>query len=269
MTDLLSVTGGALRECTLLAREESGEGVFLLEFAVEPGGGTPEAPSPGQFYQIRCGSGREHMLRRPLSAHGAKLESGMLKVSFLVEIAGWGTEKLCSLVPGERVSMLGPLGRGFVLDGVGKALLIAGGIGVAPLFFLAREMEKAGVAYDLLAGFNTGDKYYRPLDDLNGSVVACTEDGSLGKRGLACDALAGYLARGYDAVYACGPEAMMSEAAGKCEVAGVPCQVSLDSRMACGIGACRGCVREGSDGRNLCVCSEGPVFDSRKVSWRK
>lgn len=269
MADLLSLTRGALCECSLIGREESGAGVFLLEFEVEPGGGTPEAPSPGQFYQVRCGSGREHMLRRPLSAHGFALESGRQKVSFLVEAAGWGTEKLCSLAPGERVSMLGPLGRGFVLDGVGKALLIAGGIGVAPLFFLAREMERAGVAYDLLAGFNTGEKYYKPLDDLAGSVVACTEDGSLGKCGLVCDGMAGYLARGYDAVYACGPEAMMSEAAGACEEAGIPCQVSLDSRMACGIGACRGCVRQGTDGSNLCVCSQGPVFDSRNVSWRK
>ena len=125
------------------------------------------------------------------------------------------------------------------------------------------------MAYDLLAGLTSGEKYYKPLDNLEGSVTIFTEDGSLGTCGLVCNGLAGYLARGYDAVYACGPEAMMSEAVGTCEETGIPCQVSLDSRMACGTGACRGCVREGADGRNLCVCAEGPVFDSRKVSWHK
>jgi dihydroorotate dehydrogenase electron transfer subunit len=165
--------------------------------------------------------------------------------------------------------MLGPLGNGFtVRAGDGRHLLVAGGIGVAPLYFLAREMERSGVEYDILAGFSSGDRCCVPLDDLSGGVEVFTEDGAVGEKGVVSAAVPGRLGRGYEAAYTCGPEAMMSGVAATCEGAGVPCQVSLDSRMACGIGICRGCIKGGTGDRNLCVCADGPVFDSREVLWR-
>jgi dihydroorotate dehydrogenase electron transfer subunit len=252
---------------TLLTRTRVAHDIFVLEFAVDTKADRL-APSPGQFYQVKCGGGREHVLRRPFSVHDSESSAGELKLKFIIEVVGWGTDRLCSLAPGERVSMLGPLGHGFDVDGIGRALLVAGGIGLAPLFFLARQMESAGCSYDMLVGFKSGEEYYEPLNGLAGSVNVYTEDGAIGTCGMVCDGVGSHLARGCDAVYTCGPEPMMSEVARICEGEGIPCQVSLDSRMACGIGACRGCIKEGASGRNLCVCLEGPVFDSRAVVWR-
>ena len=270
MAETPRATNGILCTGTLLGREEVAPGIHLLEFGLRaPQGVSPPMPRPGQFYQVKCGDGPEHMLRRPLSAHGADGTEGEVRLKFLVEVVGWGTGRLCALEQGESASMLGPLGNGFAIrKDSGKHLLVAGGIGVAPLYFLAREMEKSGFEYDMLAGFKSGERYYRPLDDLSGGVEVYTEDGTVGGRGVVSAAVSGHLERGYEAVYTCGPEAMMSDVAATCEGAMVPCQVSLDARMACGIGVCRGCAKEGIGGRSLCVCADGPVFDSHEVLWR-
>ncbi len=257
--------------CTgaLLARRQVAAGMHFLEFRVETReGAVPPVPRPGQFFQFECGGGREHMLRRPLSVHGITETAEGLLLQFLVEVVGWGTRRLCSLESGERVSMLGPLGNGFTVAGPGRFLLIAGGIGTGPMFFLAREMERSGAEYDFLAGFRSGERRYGPLEGLTGCVEVFTEDGSAGTPGTVSDGVKGFLERDYLAAYACGPEPMMARVAALCERADVPCQVSLDSRMACGVGACRGCVKEGTAGRRLCVCTDGPVFDSSEVTWR-
>lgn len=254
---------------TLAHREEVTPGVFVLEFEVV-GKGLPDAPpAPGQFYQFDCGGGVEHMLPRPLSVHGiCRWDGDGAVLSFLVEVVGWGTRRLCFLEEGDEVGLLGPLGNGFKAVDDGSSLLVAGGMGVAPLFFLASEMEQTGSQYDLLVGLGTAEQYYTPLEDLAGAVEVYTEDGSMGSEGMVSGGVSGFLAGGKCvAVYACGPQDMMSVVAGLSEDAGVPCQVSLDSRMACGIGACRGCVRGRRGGGNLCVCTDGPVFDSREVAW--
>lgn len=262
-------TTGALCTGTLLARRQVAAGIHFLEFRVQTrDGAVPPVPGPGQFFQFECGGGREHMLRRPLSVHGITESAEGPLLQFLVEVVGWGTRRLCSLEPGERVNMLGPLGNGFAVAGAGRFLLIAGGIGTGPMFFLASEMERSGAEYDFLAGFRSRERRYGPLEGLTGRVEVFTEDGSAGSCGMVCDGVEGYLERDYLAAYACGPDAMMARVATLCERADVPCQVSLDSRMACGIGACRGCVREGTAGRRLCVCTDGPVFDSSEVAWR-
>ena len=209
------------------------------------------------------------MLPRPLSVHGVtRWDDEVAVLRFLVEAVGWGTGRLCSLANGDEVGLLGPLGRGFSLAEDGKALLVAGGMGIAPLFFLASEMDHNDKEYDLLAGFRSARQSYRPLSGLEGGVEVYTDDGSLGNMGMVSEGAEGRLERGaYSAVYACGPQAMMAVVAGISQEAGVPCQVSLASRMGCGIGACRGCVKEGRGGGNLCVCTDGPVFESHKVVW--
>ena len=261
--------GAALLTGILLKREQVARGIHILEFELAHGGGGAPPPLPGQFYNIDCGGGREHLLRRPISAHGRSgFAEGEPKIRFVVEESGWGTRSLCSRMPEDLVSLFGPLGRGFEIPPDGKPLLVAGGLGLAPIFFAARELDRARADYDLLAGFSIGERYYRVLGDLYGNIQVYTEDGMVGVKGMVSDGAAERLEAGeYSVVLTCGPEAMMEAVAGHAERAGVPCQASLASRMACGVGACRGCVREGKAGRNLCVCTDGPVFDSREVVW--
>jgi len=257
--------GAAAMSAEVTLREEVARGIHVLQVHMD----WPAAvPRPGQFYQVDCGGGREHLLPRPIGAHGVTVDRDGLSVRFLVESVGWGTATLCSLTPGEAIRLLGPLGRGFGMPERGKALLVSGGVGVAPLFYLARVMEAEAVAHDLLAGFVSRDRYYPAVQGLDCHVDLFTDDGSLGNKGLVCEAVAGRLDVGdYSKVYTCGPDQMMKIVASECGSRGVPCEVSLDSRMACGIGACRGCVREGAGGKNICVCTDGPVFDARDVGW--
>jgi dihydroorotate dehydrogenase electron transfer subunit len=266
VAEKLRPAAGVLQKGTLRENVEVAPGVRLLNMSLAVGGDEVSLPVPGQFYLVECGGGREHLLRRPMSAAMAREIDGGLRLEFLVEVVGWGTAALAALAPGAEVDLLGPLGRGYDISGSRAALLIGGGIGVAPLYFLAKKLEAEGVTCELLAGFKTGERYFAGLSDLACAVTVSTEDGSLGACGLVCDGLEDRLVR-FDSAFVCGPEAMMARATKACEKAGIPCQVSLDERMACGIGACRGCVREGAGGSNLCVCTDGPVFDSREVAW--
>ena len=261
----VSSPAGRLFDATLQDVRRVASETFALEFETSAGN---QLPATGQFYQVRCGGDREHMLRRPFSVHFAEVSASGMKLGFLVENVGWGTGWLSSLSVGEHVNMLGPLGKGFTLPSAGKSMLVSGGIGIAPLLYAARELDASGRAYDMLAGFKTAAKVIDLLGDLSGGVEVYTDDGSSGSAGMASEGIAGSLGRGYDVVLTCGPEAMMAEVAALCEAAGISCQVSLDARMGCGIGSCRGCVKKGARGSNLCVCTEGPVFDSFEVAWR-
>ncbi len=238
-----------------------GTSVIALEITGDVG-----VPVPGQFYQVDCGGGREHLLPRPIGAFDARAVGGVLTLAFMVESVGWGTGKLCLLVPGDAIRVLGPLGRGFGHQGDGKALIVAGGVGFAPLHFLAATMDREGKPYVLLLGVTTKDKCAASVGTMAGDVRVYSDDGTIGIGGLACDAAGPVLDEGgFTKVYTCGPEAMMAVVARAAEERGVPCEVSLDARMACGIGACRGCVKTGADGRNLCVCTDGPVFPSTQL----
>ncbi len=248
----------ATGEAVVAQKRRVATATFLLGLSLEGGLASME-PRPGQFYQVRCGEGREHMLRRPLSVSG--FEAGERPVvEFLFEVVGWGTWFLAGLEAGDRVSLFGPLGRGFDTSGDAKALLVGGGAGVAPLRYLAAGMEEAGREYEFIAGF--ADAGRLPEGILPPGVIFYTDDGSAGERGVACDGIEPALARGCGEIFACGPEDMMAVAASVSARHGLRCQVSLDERMACGLGACRGCVRQGADGLNVCVCTDGPVFDA-------
>jgi dihydroorotate dehydrogenase electron transfer subunit len=227
-------------------------------------------PSPGQFYQVDCGGGREHILPRPIAAMDARSSGEALTLAFMVEAVGWGTRRLCSLVEGDRLSVLGPLGRGFSGHKDGKSMLVAGGIGFAPLHFLASTMDREGMSYLMMAGVSSKDRLPAPLATLSGDVEVFSDDGSAGESGLVCHHATFRLDSGeFTKVFTCGPEAMMAEVARASEERGISCEVSLDSRMACGIGACRGCVKTGARGKKICVCTDGPVFNSRDVEWKE
>ncbi len=229
----------------------------------------PFAAKPGQFAMVKVTDGIDPLLRRPLSIHRVVAsEAGEFEVLF--RVAGAGTRRLARAQVGERLDVLAPLGRGFRLEGK-RPLLVGGGIGVAPLLFLAEALLERHLRPKLLLG-GRADRDVLCHDDFACLAVPyalATEDGSLGEPGLVTRLLERELAGGTDGavVYACGPSPMLAAVAQLCREAGVPCQVSLEAHMACGVGACLGCVVPGTRETYLRVCKEGPVFDAGEIDW--
>ncbi len=230
------------------------------------------AVKPGQFVMLRVRSGDDPLLRRPFSVAGLRAGGGLL---LLYRVVGRGTRILSGLRPDERVRVLGPVGRGFSLPAEGSTpLLVAGGIGLAPLLFLSSALDSA--AWRLLCGFRSGSEVIppEPLGLDPGRLLITTEDGSRGRRGLVTDLLEERLSAEPDAarctIFACGPPAMLRRVASLAAERGVPCQVSLEARMACALGACQGCAVKAarSSGRTFhLVCQDGPVFDAADLDW--
>lgn len=247
-----------------------GEDVFRL--ALNAAAITAKA-RPGQFVMLRVAHGNDPLLARPFSIHGAAGDELLI----LYKVVGRGTRILSQVRPGKTLQLWGPLGRGFDLSG-DKPLLVAGGMGLAPLAFAARWLRdhgrKAGFCAGLpgLAGW---EELTRGLEaELAGSVALAwsSEDGSLGRRGLVTELLAEVLkaANGSSGgVLACGPMPMLKAVAKVCDQHGVACQVSLEAPMACGLGACLGCAIPAAGGGYLRACQEGPVLAAAAVDWER
>lgn len=228
------------------------------------------ASKPGQFVMLRTGEGLDPLLRRPFSVHQAAAD-GVLQVLF--KIIGKGTQGLARLRDGGQIDVLGPLGRGFVHDGGHDHYLVGGGIGIAPLLFLAGRLleNNAPAAITVLLGARTKSEV-APLADefaaIGLKVRTATEDGSQGQEGLVTDIMSGGKNKNPVMVYACGPYPMLRAVAGICRKQGWGCQVSLETIMACGLGACLGCAVSRADMNGYVhVCKEGPVFDADEVAW--
>ncbi|TSA47983.1 MAG: dihydroorotate dehydrogenase electron transfer subunit [Deltaproteobacteria bacterium] len=236
-------------------------------------------PAPGQFVMIREAGRGEPLLARPFSVFDFHRYRDDAVLEFLYRVAGRGTSLFSRMRPGDGLTLLGPLGRGFTLPAeIGRALLVAGGVGVAPLNFLFQsEFKKTGTdrrkeaifylgarSRDLLAGFERMSGFC--------DLRICTDDGSRGYRGPVTDLLKRDI-DGYDpketVVFACGPTPMIRVLGRLFKNNLIPCQVSLEERMACGIGACLGCaIAIGGPGRKTeyrKVCEDGPVFDLREI----
>ncbi|MDR1420668.1 MAG: dihydroorotate dehydrogenase electron transfer subunit [Treponema sp.] len=210
-------------------------------------------------------------LGRPLSAASwTKTKNENSAVGFLVARRGRGTEELAGMRPWEEAELTGPLGNAWAdflpaPDGK-KIALVGGGIGVAPLEAFAAEL--AGRSFDFYAGFRTGfgggeerRGMLGPALFPNGELIIAVEDGGGDLKGRIPDFLD---PAKYGAVYACGPEAMLKTAAAKCAALGVPCFVSMERRMACGVGACLGCTIKTTNGSRRC-CADGPVFEAERI----
>lgn len=213
---------------------------------------------PGQFVTVRCGE--ELTLRRPLSIHQIT-KSG--QVCFFFEVIGKGTSWLSLCRKGEKLNILGPLGHGFYIRPTSrKLLLVAGGIGIAPLTFLAQQALAQEKSVTLLLGAHAKDELY-PQKLLPGGIktIITTEDGSYGEEGKVTDILSRY-GNWADQIYACGPLAMYKTIAGERQQwrNKKPAQVSLEIRMGCGIGACFSCSIKTKNGMKR-VCLDGPVFN--------
>ena len=254
--------GRLLEPVTVLANERVAQGVGLV---------TLEAPhivarvEPGQFIHLRIAEGTDFILRRPFSVH----RTGGDSLQLLYQVLGRGTRALAEKRPGDRMDAIGPLGHGFTVPpGTAHAMVVAGGLGVAPMGMLLDRLAEAGVAVTAVVGAPTEDRLLalELVRACAGRVFACTDDGSHGVHGFVTAALPDALADRPDVAYVCGPEPMARAVAAQCAQAGVACQVSLERLMACGIGACLSCVVSLRSGLAR-ACVDGPVFDAEEVSW--
>ena len=256
----------------LLNNQPVGPEIFLL---------TLEAPAiaaearPGQFVMLRVGPGPEPLLARPFSIHGT--DGGKLLI--LYQVKGKGTKLLAQARPGQELLAWGPLGRGFDLDAE-RPVLVAGGMGIAPLAFAAERLEERGAAFDAFYGLASKEAFIA-WDSVSGEGAfyledwgwrGASEDGSIGLHGLVTEPLRTRLEQNGDrpgAVLACGPLPMLKAVALLCAEFEVACQTSLEAPMACGVGACLGCAIPGAGGGYLRACQEGPVMDASLVDWEK
>jgi len=241
-------------------------GYYLM---VVDSGGIAEGALPGQFVMLKANSGSAPLLRRPLGIH--RLKSGRLE--FLYQVVGPATEILAQKRSGEFLDILGPLGNGFdlspVLEGR-RPILVAGGMGVAPLTFLAEKLSKEKPLVLLGARTKSAILCEKEFKAFGCGVLVATDDGSKGFKGFVTDLLANVLLTAGKAqavtVYACGPKPMLKATGLVAADCGVFAEFSLEAHMACGIGACLGCVVETKSGYKR-VCAEGPVFKSNEIVW--
>jgi NAD(P)H-flavin reductase len=255
--------------------------MFRLDFAW-PG----PAPKAGQFFMVKPGRGST-FLGRPIStalwAPRPGTEDPFLgekTLNFLVAPRGRGTLELLSMKLGEEAELTGPLGNCWeeFLPPFGKPgniALIGGGVGIAPLLAFVQELSSIAALeispriFDLYAGFKTSfltdekakARFFGPALQGPNELIIATEDGSEGFKGRVPDFLE---PAKYSAVYACGPEAMLRAVAERCRTVAVPCYISMERRMACGVGACLGCTVETAKGNRRC-CADGPIFPAEEI----
>jgi len=238
-----------------------------------------KSAQPGQFVMIKC-EGKQTFLRRPLSIAGTKSEN--LTINLVIKVVGIGTKWLAESTFGDTLDLLGPLGHGYTLTNLAgkKILLVAGGIGMASMIFLAEELSrhrKQDLKVNILFGAKTlelddGNCFYASIKNLFPSsyrekITTTTEDGSYGHKGLVTDILPSIIEKKeINQIFACGPKAMLKKVAEISQAHNVPCQVCLEKRMACGVGACYSCVCR-VKGHNIRVCKNGPVFEAKEVDW--
>jgi dihydroorotate dehydrogenase electron transfer subunit len=222
-----------------------------------------ETIKPGQFVNILIPDTQKTFLRRPISICDVDYDRQQLR--FYIRIVGNGTEKLSTLSAGDILNIVYPLGSSFTVEGVRKPLLVGGGCGIAPLMYLAKSFSDKAIPPTILVGAKT-EKALLWIDDFHFTynLYITTDDGSLGECGLVTDHSRLRNIHYYDRVYACGPEVMMKAVAKLANAANVPCEVSLENTMACGIGACLCCVTETKRG-NRCVCTDGAVFKTSEL----
>jgi len=217
---------------------------------------------PGQFVMVRCGE--DTLLRRPLSLHRIDRENG--HIALLFNLIGKGTKWLSQRKPGDDIDLFGPLGNGFSIPKTAKKLLlVAGGMGIAPLYFLAQEAPKNGYEVTLIHGVQTAVQLPNPLLPITGVYITVSEDGSIDKHGRVTDYLYDNINL-MDQVYACGPLPMYKAMAQMPELKDRPVQVSLEVVMGCGLGICYGCTVKTRNGLRQ-VCRDGPVFNLADILW--
>ena len=222
---------------------------------------------PGQFVEVRVDNSPSTFLRRPISINNVDYDRNELWL--LVAAVGDGTRQLQKLQKGDRLNGMRPLGNSFIMptDSAQKVLLVGGGVGVAPLLYFGKRIKAMGGEPTFLLGARSAkDVLERELFEQVGRVLITTEDGSEGEKGFVTNH--SVLAQEhFDRISTCGPKPMMMAVARYAFKNDIECEVSLENKMACGVGACLCCVEKTVEG-NKCVCKEGPVMNIKKLTWQ-
>jgi len=255
---------------SVISNQKLGEKIFKLTLSSPY---ISKRAKPGNFVHIKVGSTYSPLLRRAFSVHNVDKQKGSFEV--LLKVVGRGTGILSEKSPGDILDLLGPIGKGFSLPQEGKTvMLVAGGMGIAPLWFLLNNLIGKTDKEKLL--FFSGAKtekellYCENLKDLGANLMVTTDDGSFGTKGLITDLfLKEIKGRKNDSsklmVYSCGPPEMLKRMSEISKGYDLSCQISLEGNMACGVGACWGCPVKLENGWYKRVCVDGPVFDAREV----
>ncbi|RKL68935.1 dihydroorotate dehydrogenase electron transfer subunit [Salipaludibacillus neizhouensis] len=249
----------------IVKQEELAPKIFEMTLT---GNSVNEMVTPGQFLHVKVADGIDPLLRRPISICNVDIDQKKLSIIYRVE--GKGTKRLSERIPGEKVDILGPLGQGFPIDQLiqgNTALLVGGGVGIPPLYYLAKLLVAKGIKVKTIIGFRTEkdiflEKKFAKLSD----VTITTEDGSRGTKGFVTTAMEEQK-NSYDVFYTCGPTPMLRAVQLAATSTGY---VSLEERMGCGIGACLACVcdvNEPAEGEKKYrkICCDGPVFEAGEV----
>lgn len=250
-----------ITDFTLSGKQAYGRSVLLRLRSEQP---LPDI-APGQFVQVRIDGSPSTYLRRPISIHDVDFQQN--EITLLVQQVGEGTRHLAAVNVGDLINIVFPLGNGFTLPEKSEnVLLVGGGIGIAPLFYFAKVLVEKGIRPTLLLGGKTESDLIRLTDYQQlGEAFVTTEDGSLGEKGFVTMHSV-WQKQSFDKIYVCGPKPMLKAVAKMAVEKDVWCEVSLENLMACGLGACLCCVEDTVDG-HVCVCKEGPVFNTRRLKW--
>jgi len=235
-----------------------------------------EGAKPGQFLHIRCADLLSPLLRRPISIADVDKKNGSIKIIY--RVVGQGTQLLCHKKQGDSLNVIGPLGNGFPLPDKGTiSVIIGGGIGIAPLLYLAKSIAKDRADDNLLKvilGFETKQEAFgvEYFNSLGIEVSISTDDGTLGYKGLPTELLKDYLKQRQDksnlVIYSCGPKPMLSSIKDLAAREKITAYLSLEERMGCGVGACLGCSVKSSQSGYKKVCKDGPVFEAGEIELR-
>jgi len=250
-----------ITDFSLSGKQAYGRSVLLRLRSEQP---LPDI-APGQFVQVRVDGSPSTYLRRPISIHDVDFQQN--EITLLVQQVGEGTRHLAAVNVGDLINIVFPLGNGFTLPEKGEnVLLVGGGIGIAPLYYFAKVLNEKGIRLALLLGGKSKSDLIRLTDYQQlGEAFVTTEDGSLGEKGFVTMHSV-WQKQSFDKIYVCGPKPMMKAVAKMAVEKDVWCEVSLENLMACGLGACLCCVEDTVDG-HVCVCKEGPVFNTRRLKW--
>ena len=247
-------------DLTVKAVERINEKYVLLRLTQE--NPLPEM-QPGQFVEVRVDDSPNTFLRRPISINDVDRVNNELHL--LVAVVGDGTRHLAQLTAGSKLNVMYPLGNGFNVTSIQSRLLVGGGVGVAPLLYLGRTISEMGGKPTFLLGARTKhDLLLLDKFKMYGEVYVTTEDGSEGERGFVTDHSI-WQKQKFSLVSTCGPMPMMKAVARLSASLDTECELSLENKMACGLGACLCCVEKTNDKGNVCVCTEGPVFDAKRL----
>lgn len=247
----------------VVGQEEISAGIFSMWLQTENIAGESKA---GQFISLYCNDG-SRILPRPISICEVDKENKRLRIVY--RVAGKGTKEFSGYKAGSEIKVVGPLGNGYTLKNE-KALLIAGGIGIPPMVQTAKELKAMGVDVSIAVGYRDNSTFLTEELEKYGKVYIATEDGSVGTKGNVIDAIK---ANNIDAkvIYSCGPTPMLKGVKNFANETGMEAQISLEEKMACGIGACLACVCKSkevdhhSNVNNKRICKDGPVFDANEV----